>query len=403
MRDFVDIKKLQEIQDQFANATGVAVLICDANGAPITKPSNFTTFCMYVRSCKEGLNRCILSDDRVGKLAAESNHPVIHRCHSGLIDFAAPIILRGKYLGSVLCGQVLMGEDEVIDLADMRMDLAELPLDKVSLNKHFLKLKYKSKSRVQAIADLLFVTANYIVKIGNEYLVKRELAIKNKKLVEELQVRSDLEKTLKETQLKVLQSQVNPHFLFNTLNTISRIAYLEHAEKTQDVTYLLGKILRYSLRNIEQLVPLKEELEHVKNYLNIQQTRYRDKINVDFDIDSKLENVNLPIFTLQPVVENAIVHGFEPFGHCINICVQVYSKEHEIIINIIDDGVGIGKIENSVDLPTSTGKGHTTGIGLNNVDKRIKYYFGNEWGIKAIKHFESSGTKVQIILPSNKS
>ncbi|TWI56875.1 sensor histidine kinase [Halalkalibacter nanhaiisediminis] len=400
MREFVDIEKLQEIQNQFAEATGVGVIICDTDGVPLTKASNFTEFCHYIRSCSEGERRCILSDGRIGKIAAKSNRPTIHRCHSGLVDFAAPIILRETYLGAVLCGQVLMEDEEFSDLADMRMNLAELPLNQETLQSYYKKLEYKTRSRVEAIAELLFVTANYIVEMGDAYLTKMELSRNSEKLMKELQTRTALEKVLKETQLKVLQSQINPHFLFNTLNTISRIAYLENADQTQNVTYLLGNILRYSLRNIDQLVSLKEELEHVENYLYIQRTRYRDQISFTIEIDRHLEHVNVPIFTLQPIVENAIVHGFEPIGRPIHISLQVFSKAEKIIIHIIDNGAGLESDQELV-LPIQTGKGHTTGIGLNNVNQRIKHYFGDEWGIKVLNRDKENGTLVQIMIPNH--
>lgn len=406
LRDFVDVNMLQEIQDQFAEATGVAVLICDENGVPITRASNFTNFCMYIRSTSEGLKRCILSDERVGKMAAESNRPVIHRCHSGLVDFAAPIVLREQYLGSVLCGQVLMKEDELKDIEDMRMNVADIPLEKQKFTTYYNQLLYKSKDKVQAIAQLLYVTANYIVKIGDAYLTKKELSKKNEKLLQELQLRSHLEKLLKETQLKVLQSQINPHFLFNTLNTISRIAYIEHADQTQEVTYMLGKILRYSLRNIDQLVSFHEELEHALNYLYIQKTRYRDKIFFSSEVDTDIETISIPIFTLQPIIENCIVHGFEPLGQSIRIVLKGYVREDQIIIDISDDGVGISEekaVPETQLLPLPQGKGHTTGIGLTNVDKRIKHYFGEEWGINSIDKQEDGGTLVRIVLPATEN
>lgn len=401
IREIVDIQQLQEIQDQFAEAVGVAVLICDANGEPITKPSRFTGFCMYVRSCEEGLKRCILSDQKIGNLAFESNRPAIHRCHSGLVDFAAPIVLKNQYLGSVLCGQVLMNEEELNSLQTMEMDVNELPLDKEILMNYFVKLESKAKSRVESIAEILFLTANYIVKIGDAYLANEELSIKNEKLLEEVRIRSDLEEALLETQLKVLQSQINPHFLFNTLNTISRLAYLENAEQTQGATYSLGKILRYGLRNIDQLVPLQEEINHLQNYLYIQQTRYRDKINLIIDIEDQLKDISIPIFSLQPIIENSIVHGFEPAGYPITITLRVFTKGKAIMIDITDDGIGIKEKEklHSVVIPLPNGVGHTTGIGLNNVDKRIKYYFGDEWGISKVERRKKRGTLVQLTLP----
>jgi two-component system, LytTR family, sensor kinase len=397
LRELVDVEILQEIQDKFASAADIAVLICDGDGVPLTANSNFTSFCTYIRSSPEGLRRCILSDERVGYRAAETKRPIIHRCHAGLIDFAAPIILRNQYLGAVLCGQVLVEDHEMDSMADMRMELSQLLLDQNELLSRFEMLERKSKKRVEDIAELLFITANYIVKIGDANLAKAELAQKTEKLMEEFQVRAQLEKTLKETQLKALQSQVNPHFLFNTLNTISRIAYLEQAEQTQNVTYILGKILRYSLRNIEQLVSIKEEIEHVSHYLTIQRTRYRDKITVDMDIDNELESYHIPIFTIQPIVENAIIHGFEPIGEPITIKIAIFKENSRIVLTVDDDGAGFPNGASLAQDKKSTG--HTSGIGLNNVDNRIKHSFGEEWGIKKLEKGEKGGTRVRVEFP----
>ncbi|PIC63224.1 histidine kinase [Sporosarcina sp. P13] len=398
LREFVNIDQLQKLQEQFAEAMGVAVLICDAQGNPMTEPSQFTAFCKYIRSCSEGLNRCILSDDKVGKLAANSNYPVIHRCHTGLVDFAAPIILRDEYLGSILCGQVLLEEEELHELPKIELSIAELPLDQGKLQNLYNKVERKNKSRVQSIAELLFITANYIVKLGDAYLTAQELSIKNEKLLTELKHRSALEQQLKDTQLKVLQAQVNPHFLFNTLNTISRLAYVENAIQTEQVTQSLGKILRYSLRNMEQLISIEEEVEQLQQYLLIQKTRYRDQIHVIMNISEDSKHFKIPIFTLQPIIENSIVHGFETSGKPITITVESFIEDSKVIINIKDTGIGIGNEDKSTD-HLSTGAGHTTRIGLDNVDKRIKHYYGQQWGINKLEQLPEVGTLVQLSMP----
>ncbi|RXY98836.1 histidine kinase [Fictibacillus sp. S7] len=394
--DLVDVSILQEIQNKFADATSVAVLICDDTGVPITEASNFTSFCRYVRSSPEGFRRCMLSDENVGRMAAQRQRPVLHRCHSGLVDFAAPIVLRGRYMGAILCGQVLMTETELNTISDMRMDKDQLDLNTEELGMHYNQLLFKKKSEIEAIAELLFVTANHIVKICDAYLTKKELSRKSDKLVKELQRRTQLERDLKETELKFLQSQINPHFLFNTLNTISRIAYMEQAEQTQEVTYLLAKILRYSLKNTEQYVTFEEEIEHVRNYLLIQQTRYRHKIDFQLEVDKSLLTMQVPIFTIQPIIENSIVHGFEPSGEPIQILLHAYQTDNKVIIEILDDGIGIEDQTRS--LPSKKQR-QTTGIGLANVDKRLKHGFGMQWGIADIRKREHGGTKVNIELP----
>ncbi len=401
LRNIVNIEILQEIQDRFADATGLGVVIADEQGVPVTKPSNFTAFCSHIRSSEEGLQRCMLSDERVGIIAAEQGKPAIHRCHSGLVDLAAPIILNGNYLGAVLCGQVLIEEKDKERLEQVRQNTKNLHINQELLDLYFEKIEFTSQKRVEAATEMLYLVANYIIKMGATHLAQEELNEKSQKLMEELQIRAELEKILRETQLRVLQSQINPHFLFNTLNTISRLAYLENAEQTQNVTYSLAKILRYSLRNIDQLVPLKEELEHIKNYLNIQQSRFRNKIQYEQWLDLDVDGIKIPILTIQPIIENAIIHGFEPQDSTVVLKLRGFSMDNKVILEISDNGMGMPE-EKRLSIfsnKNSENNGHTTGIGMNNVQKRIQHYFGEEYGIAAIESQIGAGTMVQIIIP----
>ncbi|BCJ85594.1 sensor histidine kinase [Effusibacillus dendaii] len=400
LRNIVNVETLQEIQDRFAEATGLAVVIADEQGIPVTVPSNFTNFCSYIRSSEEGLRRCMLSDERVGIMAAKRGKPAIHRCHSGLVDLAAPIILNDKYLGAVLCGQVLIEDQDKDRLEQIRRNTRNLLVDQELLHQYFGQIEFTGQKRVEAAAEMLYLVANYIVKMGATHLAREELDEKNQKLMEELQIRAQLEKTLQETQLRVLQSQINPHFLFNTLNTISRLAYLENAEQTQSVTYSLAKILRYSLRNIDQLVTLKEELEHVTNYLNIQQSRFRDRIQYEQTLELDVESVKIPILCIQPIIENAIVHGFEPQEGSVKLTLRAFTIGHKVVIEISDNGIGMSE-ENLVSIfsEKETRGGHTTGIGIKNVHKRIQHCFGPDYGITAINSEMGAGTTVQITIP----
>lgn len=248
---------------------------------------------------------------------------------------------------------------------------------------------------------MLYLVANYIVKIGATHLAQQELFAKRQKLLEESEIRARLEKTLKETQLKVLQSQINPHFLFNTLNTISRLAYLEGADQTQNVTYSLAKILRYSLRNIDQLVYLRDELEHVKQYLSIQQSRFPGRIHYRERLEAGSDLVKIPILCLQPIFENAVVHGFEPKEGNMTITVTTFTKNENVIIEVDDDGAGMTaeEVKSILSEDKPQGSGHTTGIGLKNVHKRIQHYLGEEYGITSITSRLGAQTTVQITVP----
>lgn len=400
LRSIVNVEALQDIQNRFADATGFAVVVADEQGVPVTNPSNFTQFCSYIREAsEEGLRLCMLSDDRVGKMAASEGKPVIHRCHSGLVDLAAPIILNGQYLGAVLCGQVLIEEADREQLDQIRAYTRSLALDQEQLDQYFRQIEFTNEKRVQAAAEMLFVVANYVVKMGASHIAQQELHEKNQRLIEEHRHRAQLEKALKETQLRVLQSQINPHFLFNTLNTIARLAYLEKAENTQEVTYSLAKILRYSLRNVEQLVTLKEELEHVRNYLNIQQSRFRERIFYEEEIAFDSEQIKLPILCIHTLIENAIVHGFEPQAGKMNLLLRGYRERDRFILEVVDNGCGMSAERLSTifaenDCPRSD----HAGIGLKNVHKRLQHTFGEGCGITAIESKPGEGTMVRMTI-----
>jgi two-component system, LytTR family, sensor kinase len=403
LRNIVNVEILQEIQERFSDATGFGVIIADEQGVPVTRPTNFTSFCTHIRSSEKGLQCCISSDRNVGLIAAEQGKPIIHYCHSGLVDLAAPIFLNGKHLGSVLCGQVLIEDRDEKQVDLIREKTKHLPIDQELLQLYFEKIEFTSQKRIETATELLQLVANYIIKMGANYLTQEELNEKNQKLMEEMQARTRLEKLLQETQLKVLQSQINPHFLFNTLNTISRLAYLENAEQTQNMTHSLAKIMRYSLRNIDQLVTLKEELDYTKNYLNIQQSRFRDRIQYEERIDVDIETLKMPILSIQPIIENAIIHGFEPQDSRVVIKIHGFLKDENVVLEISDTGVGMTEEKvTSMFLDSSVKKNsHTTGIGMNNVQKRIQYYFGEEYGITAVESRPGVGTMVRIVIPNS--
>lgn len=404
LRNMVDVEVLQEIQNRFSDATGLAVIIGDEQGRPITTPSNFTSFCTYIRSCSEGYTRCIFSDEKVGILAAQEKRPIIHRCHSGLVDLAAPIVYNDQYLGSILCGQVLMTEQEAEQVGAVMNRVGDLPLDEATLLTFLQQVSRQDEKKISAIAELLFITANYIIKMIATHSMQQELTEKTNKLMEEFRLRAELEKTLQNVELKMLQSQMNPHFLFNTLNAISRLAYVEGAEQTQEVTYSLSRILRYNLRKIGKLVPLEEELEYIHHYLFIQKTRYRDRLRFQSYIDPELERMMIPLLTLQPLIENAIIHGFEPEGKPMVIRVKGKHTGAAVCFTIEDNGQGIpaDRFTEIMAIVRGESRDHTTGIGLYNIHRRLRYEFGGDYGITDIESELGNGVKITLTLPGGK-
>lgn len=227
-----------------------------------------------------------------------------------------------------------------------------------------------------------------IVQITQKADVERKLKeeeMKNLKVMTEL----------KQTELKVLQSQINPHFLFNTLNTIARLAMFEEADDTLKLIESTSELLRYNLGKINREgVTLKDEIDNVKEYIYIQKTRFSDRIVFKFNIDESLLGSKAPYLVLQPLVENAIIHGIEPMEKSGELKLSVFEQDGSVVVKIEDNGVGMSRKDldhvNNDDSPRS--------IGLSNVKKRIEYFFGRS-NLLAVSSEKGRGTIVTITMP----
>lgn len=215
---------------------------------------------------------------------------------------------------------------------------------------------------------------------------------------------------LKESELSELQSQINPHFLFNTLESIRGFAYRKGVPEIAKIAEAMSSLFRSSIQSGRKLIPLYEELENVNSYITIQKFRFPGRFEFHANIDDKdTENLRVPNLTIQPIVENAIYHGLETKvnGGCINL--DIFTTGKRMIIRVTDDGVGIPvKVLSylqsclEVELPTEGWKLEDAveriGIGILNIHKRIRLQFGQEYGV-TIASTVNVGTEVEITLP----
>lgn len=205
-------------------------------------------------------------------------------------------------------------------------------------------------------------------------------------------------------ELNFLQAQINPHFIYNTLESISMMAELNDDEDARLMASSLGRLLRISINRGQEEVSVREELEHVKCYLAIQKIRYEDRFDVEYDIQEIILGCKIPKLILQPLVENSIYHGIEPLDSKGLIIIKGYVKDNFIIFEIQDNGRGmdqetLDKINKKVLTQEKDHLHQTRSIGLNNVNKRIKlYYRDKKYGLK-IKSKKEEGTYVYVILP----
>ena len=212
---------------------------------------------------------------------------------------------------------------------------------------------------------------------------------------------------MKKAELRALQAQINPHFLYNTLDSI---VWMAEAGRNKQVILLvesLSKLFRISLSKGRDWISVEKELEHVHSYLVIQQMRYRDILDYEIDMDPGLRHYSILKMTLQPIVENAIYHGIKNRrGKGLVRIVGYGTPEKDILLMVEDNGAGMSpeKLEalrrnlQLQQLPEETGKEVSGGFGLHNVQQRIRLYYGEEYGV-TVESEQGAGTKVMIRLP----
>lgn len=206
----------------------------------------------------------------------------------------------------------------------------------------------------------------------------------------------------KEAQLKNLQLQINPHFLYNTLETISSIVAVKQVFVVCDICGKLGEIFRYSLgKDYGEMVPLEQEMKHIKNYMFIQEIRHGNRLQVFYNIDVDAAHVYIPRFILQPIVENAISHGLGNLTSVGTLEISAFEKNDRLYIQIEDDGEGMDqeKVAEIVRfINTAKPVEGKKNIGIRNVNQRIKLACGEQYGI-IIESTPYQGSRFTIQLP----
>lgn len=207
---------------------------------------------------------------------------------------------------------------------------------------------------------------------------------------------------LKNAEIHSLQSQINPHFLFNVLNTIAWKAQMYDNEEIYQMVISLGELLKMNTLSEEKdFIELEKEMEYVKFYIYLQQMRFEDKIICHIQIPDSLMHCKIPCFCIQPLVENSIVHGLEPKKGKGKLIIQVIEMEEaQMEISIIDNGIGFHEIPDVRKIASSDESSHTH-IGLRNLDKRLELLFGSESRLK-IESVPNICTSVSMRIPIGK-
>ena len=209
------------------------------------------------------------------------------------------------------------------------------------------------------------------------------------------------ERKMRKADLRLLQEQINPHFLYNTLDTIVWLIEGNDSDKAVNMVMSLSEFFRLVLSKGKEYITIQEEELHIKSYLEIQQVRYRDILEYEIQIDPELYRYQILKLTLQPLVENSLYHGikYKRAKGCITVTGQMEGER--ILLRVKDDGVGmeeedLRKLQTEIEKPC---KETEKGFGLANVNERIRMNFGVEYGMK-IDSVKGKGTCVEIVIPA---
>ncbi len=234
----------------------------------------------------------------------------------------------------------------------------------------------------------------YLTEVFNT--MKKDLS----KWIKDKEEQAKLETLLKEAELKSLQAQVNPHFLFNVLSIVTESVLKEETEHTLSVVEKITYLLRYSLTSFHREVTLLEEIRMVESYIYLQEKRFGDRITFMMNVPEDIPHLIIPSMTIQPMVENAIIHGTEKMIEGGKVEVSLEESDSEVIITIDDNGAGIKEnvLKSILKGQNEQHIGHTTGIGIDNVMNRLHLFYGKENLLRIYSQI-GKGTHVKIRYP----
>ncbi|MDE7178956.1 MAG: histidine kinase [Lachnospiraceae bacterium] len=270
---------------------------------------------------------------------------------------------------------------------------------KISENDFFIKdIEVQSEDElgelVQVFNKMKYATGEYIKALEEK---RKALDLYHAEEMEKLEIASRLDAM----ELDLLKSQINPHFLFNTLNVIGGMANLEGAQTTEKMIQALSSLFRYNLKTPEEKVSLTRELKVISDYMFLQKMRFGDRIEYQIDCQTDAELVMIPTFTFQPLVENAIIHGLVPKEEGGHIFIRIRERNAMIRMTIADDGLGIDK-ETLCSLKRQMQEEESgrTSIGLFNIYKRVHSMYDN--GRMHICSKVGVGTIISIMIPDER-
>lgn len=388
IRDLLDLKSLQRIQDDFAKSMALAFITVDYRGNPITQPSGFTEFCSKAREKVAFGELCSQCDAHGGLHSAITGVPYIYRCHAGLVDFAVPLILEGSYVGAVMGGQVKLREEEMNQLEYILPQQLNWQNDPELVAAHG-KIKIAEYAKVESSVKLLRNMIQYLLEDAYQKSAQAEDA-RPPEAAEGGHGPAAMDPTDAER-------------FFYVLNVAAKTAYLEKAPRTADVICDLAGMARYAWRSGCQLSTLGEEVAYISQLLHIQKAQMGDELTYQIHMPDSCLRVVCPYMLLHPLVMNALHISEDGAGRGLFVEVWAEVEQEDVVLTVSDNGAGLSSqtVESILDTQGYRDIGDER-VNLYNMNRKLKDYFGSRYGL-AIRSVGDGvkGTQIQVRLPLN--
>lgn len=396
----VDLQKIRDVLDNQKSAQDGIFFIVDASGQTIYcneqgymkwDESVSREYEDAIAGVSAGKSQLVESDSKRVVSTMESTHKSWKYAYvTELSDYQDELgMVRGFLISSILVGVLTS-----IIVAFIITIFTYRPIRKIINVINNPQLHWNEKEATKESNELLYITGNILADADHS---------KTKDVSEELGERI---RSLRQAQFRALQFQIDPHFLYNTLETIKWNAVEEMGlgNKTSKMLTKVARLYRQGLENDDVIVPLKEELDFLKLYIEIVRIRFGDSIQFHWNIDQRLYDCNIIKMCLQPIVENAIQHGLRPKNYTGNITISACYEKERMVVAIEDDGQSMSRAEmKKLNEKLKTGSGfEESKVGLRNVNERIKLIYGKKYGVSVEQSKPDSGeptaSNVRVVL-----
>lgn len=390
---FLDLNysAISELCDQNSNGDKGYVFILDQNGNIVYHPSQQQ---LYNELQTENIDAVMNADSDIVVTGEGDEEKIYTLSHSEITGWTI--------VGCMNMAELLKSSKEANDIYMLTAIVLVLiaMLLSIFISKSITHPIQKLRDSMKRVQEGDFTAADLPVPYENEIgSLTQSFNVMTHKIEDLMEQNVHEQEQKRKSELKALQSQINPHFLYNTLDSIIWMAEGKKYEDVVLMTASLARLLRQSISNEDETVSIGQEIQYAKSYLTIQKMRYKDKLEFEIDVDPSVNMIPIVKLVLQPIIENAIYHGLKYKESKGMILVKGYRQGDNAVLEVKDDGVGMDEETLSHIFEKHKVNYHSNGVGVYNVQKRLVLYYGKDYGL----HYQSKkgeGTTVTVVIPA---